>query len=153
MGDRWHFTGLLLGGMLPYAFSAITMTSVGKAANEMVEECRRQFPRIIYNDQKPNYDRCITIATSASLQKLGEAGFLVIGSPIIIGIVFGKNCTAGLIQGALVSGMQMGVSMINTGGAWDNAKKYVVDKGVKGSEQHKNAIIGDTVGDPLKDVS
>jgi len=151
--DSWHFTGLLLGAMLPYAFSAITMTSVGKAANEMVAECRRQFPSIIYHAENPNYNRCITIATNASLQKLGPAGLVVIGSPIAVGFVFGQKCTAGLLQGALVSGMQMGISMINTGGAWDNAKKYVADQGVKGSEQHKNAVIADTVGDPLKDVS
>merc|ERR1719201_1443112 len=110
------------------------MTSVGKAANEMVKECRKQFPGIILHGEPPNYDRCIKIATIASLQKLGPAGLLVIGSPIAIGFLFGKKCTAGLLQGALVSGMQMGISMINTGGAWDNAKKFVVEQGVKGSE-------------------
>jgi len=150
---RWYFTGLLIGAMLPYCFSAITMKAVGKAANEMVAECRVQFTGIIQHDDDPDYDRCIQISTNASLTKMVPAGVLVMGSPVIVGLVFGKKCTLGLLQGMLVSSVQMGISMMNTGGAWDNAKKYVEMNHVKGSEQHKNAVIGDIIGDPLKDVS
>lgn len=151
--DPWTFTGLLIGAMLPYAFSAMTMKSVGTAANDMVEECRRQFPAIINDNAKPDYDRCIEISTRASLREMIAPGLLVILSPLVCGAVFGKNCTAGLLSGALVSGVQMAISMSNTGGAWDNAKKYIEASGNKGSEQHKNAVTGDTVGDPLKDTS
>jgi len=151
--DRWYFTGLFLGAMLPYAFSAITMISVATAANDMIEECKQQHPSIISGEKQPDYDRCIKISTTASLQKMGPAGLLVIGLPIAVGWVLGRKCTTGLLQGALVSGVQMGISMINTGGAWDNAKKYVAEQGVKDSEQYKNSVIGDIVGDPLKDVS
>merc|ERR1712032_129980 len=151
--DPWTFTGLLFGGCIPFAFSALTMTSVGFAANDMVEECRRQFKDILHNGAKPDYDRCIKISTEASLKEMIAPGLLVMLSPIIAGVAFGKNCTAGLLTGALVSGVQMAISMSNTGGAWDNAKKYIEATGVKGSEQHKNAVTGDTVGDPLKDIS
>jgi len=153
MGDRWYFTGLLFGAALPYVFSAIVMRSVGKAATDIIEECRRQFPRIIDDDVKPDYNRCITICTEASLKDMGPAGLLAIGAPVAIGLLFGKKCTAGLLHGCLVSGVQMAISMINTGGAWDNAKKFVAEQGEKDSEAHKNAVIGDLVGDPLKDVS
>lgn len=152
--DRWYFTGLLLGSSLPYAFSATTMRSVGKAAEDMVEECRRQFPGIINSYENPDYERCITISTEASLKGMtGPAGLLAIAVPLASGMAFGKRCTAGLLQGALISGVQLAISMINTGGAWDNAKKYVASRGLKDSDQHKNAVISDTVGDPLKDVS
>merc|ERR1719379_724497 len=151
--NPWTFTGLLLGAMLPYAFSAMTMRSVGDAANDMVEECRAQFKRIVTGEQQPDYDRCIRISTEASLREMVAPGALVILSPLIIGVLLGKNCTAGLLSGALVSGVQMAISMSNTGGAWDNAKKYIEASGAKGSEQHKNAVTGDTVGDPLKDTS
>lgn len=152
--DRWYFTGLMLGAMLPYAFSAITMKAVGRAADEMVAECRRQFPRIIQHQEQPDYNKCITISTKASLQEMmGPAGLLAIGAPVVSGLLFGKRCTAGVLQGLLISGMQMAISMINTGGAWDNAKKLATAQGLKDSEQHRNAVIGDTVGDPLKDVS
>merc|ERR1719248_427026 len=137
------------------------MKSVGKAADAMVEECRRQFPIILgktKQDEKdpakyPDYAKCIGIATDASLREMIMPGVLVMGSPLIAGFCFGKNCTAGLLSGALVSGVQMAISMSNTGGAWDNAKKYIEASGAKGSEQHKNAVTGDTVGDPLKDTS
>merc|ERR1719515_472863 len=159
--NPWTFTGLLMGAMLPYWFSAMTMKSVGKAADAMVEECRRQFPIILGKKSKdpsdtsnyPDYAACIGIATDASLREMILPGVLVMGSPLIAGFAFGKNTTAGLLSGALVSGVQMAISMSNTGGAWDNAKKYVEASGRKGSEQHKNAVTGDTVGDPLKDTS
>eukprot|EP00927_Polykrikos_kofoidii_P013213 TRINITY_DN15743_c3_g1_i1.p1 TRINITY_DN15743_c3_g1~~TRINITY_DN15743_c3_g1_i1.p1 ORF type:complete len:759 (-),score=119.11 TRINITY_DN15743_c3_g1_i1:77-2131(-) len=151
--DQWFATGLLLGASLPYTFSATTMKRVGAAANDMIAECRRQFEPIIQNNAKPDYDRCITIATKASLKVMGPAGLLVIGSPIVVDFLFGKKCSAGLLQGVLASGVQMAVSMIHSGGAWDNAKKFVFKSGHKGSEQCKNAVIGDIVGDPLKDVT
>eukprot|EP00931_Biecheleriopsis_adriatica_P094787 TRINITY_DN683_c0_g1_i8.p1 TRINITY_DN683_c0_g1~~TRINITY_DN683_c0_g1_i8.p1 ORF type:complete len:709 (+),score=200.98 TRINITY_DN683_c0_g1_i8:49-2175(+) len=151
--DPWTFTGLMLGAMIPFAFSAMTMTSVGYAAQDMVEECRVQFKAILQQGAKPDYDRCIRISTEASLKEMIAPGLLVMLSPLVAGVLFGKNCTAGLLTGALVSGVQMAISMSNTGGAWDNAKKYIEATGTKGSEQHKNAVTGDTVGDPLKDTS
>lgn len=156
--DPWAFTGLLYGAMMPYAFSALTMKSVGKAANDMVAECMRQFPKIISGEIKPQYSRCIAISTEASLREMIAPGLLVILSPLVAGLLFGKNCTAGLLSGALVSGVQLAISMSNTGGAWDNAKKYIEAGGLgpnfgKHSQAHKNAVTGDTVGDPLKDTS
>merc|ERR1712076_137137 len=135
------------------AFSAMTMTSVGYAAQDMVEECRAQFREILENGAKPDYQRCIKISTNASLKEMVAPGLLVMLSPLVCGVAFGKNCTAGLLTGALVSGVQMAISMSNTGGAWDNSKKYIEASGAKGSEAHKNAVTGDTVGDPLKDTS
>merc|ERR1712070_1354162 len=152
--DPWTFTGLLLGAMEPYAFSAMTMRSVGDAATDMVEECRVQFKAITGPEQaSPDYDRCIRISTEASLREMIAPGLLVILSPLLLGISLGKNAVAGLLSGALVSGVQMAISMSNTGGAWDNAKKYIEASGMKGSDAHKNAVTGDTVGDPLKDTS
>merc|ERR1719281_464573 len=129
------------------------MKSVGKAASDMVKECNRQFPSIVKEGATPEYELCIRISTEASLREMIMPGVLVMGSPLVAGLLFGKNCTAGLLSGALVSGVQMAISMSNTGGAWDNAKKYIEANGAKGSEQHKNAVTGDTVGDPLKDTS
>merc|ERR1712085_136023 len=156
--DPWTFSGLLYGAMMPYWFSAMTMKSVGEAANDMVKECFSQFPKILAGEMRPDYKRCITISTEASLREMIRPGALVILSPLIAGVVFGKNCTAGLLSGALVSGVQLAISMSNTGGAWDNAKKYVESGALgpdhaKGSATHKNAVTGDTVGDPLKDTS
>jgi len=122
--NPWVFSGLLYGAMMPYAFSALTMKSVGEAANDMVKECMEQFPKIISGECKPDYTRCITISTEASLREMVWPGVLVIGSPLAAGIIFGRNCTAGLLAGALVSGVQLAISMSNTGGAWDNSKKY-----------------------------
>jgi len=157
--DPWVLTGLLLGAMLPYAFAALTMKAVGTAANDMVKECVRQFPKIMGPERMaPDYDRCIMISTQASLREMMQPSALVILSPIVVGCGFGKNACAGLLLGALVSSMQLAISMSNSGGAWDNAKKYITAGGLgpeyrKGSEAHKNSVIGDTVGDPLKDTS
>jgi len=156
--DPWVFSGLLYGAMMPYWFSAMTMKSVGQAANDMVAECMAQFPKIISGEMKPDYHRCISISTEASLKEMIAPGVLVIGSPLIAGVCFGRNCTAGLLAGSLVSGVQLAISMSNTGGAWDNAKKYIESGGLgvefgKGSSAHKAAVTGDTVGDPLKDTS
>jgi len=157
--NPWVFTGLLFGAMMPYAFAAWTMKSVGKAANDMVKECLLQFPRIMGPERMtPNYERCIRISTEASLREMLAPGALVILSPLVAGLGFGKNACAGLLSGALVSSVQLAISMSNSGGAWDNSKKYISSGGLgndftKGSEAHKNSVTGDTVGDPLKDTS
>merc|ERR1719499_1794987 len=157
--DPWVFTGLLLGAMMPYAFAAWTMKSVGTAANDMLKECLSQFPRIMGPEKMaPDYEKCIRISTQASLREMLAPGALVILSPLVAGLGFGKNACAGLLSGALVSSVQLAISMSNSGGAWDNAKKYI-SAGLlgkefqKGSEAHKNSVTGDTVGDPLKDTS
>merc|ERR1712226_1297124 len=157
--DPWVFTGLLFGAMMPYAFAAWTMKSVGKAANDMVKECLVQFPKIMGPERmQPDYEKCIRISTEASLREMLAPGALVILSPLVAGLGFGKNACAGLLSGALVSSVQLAISMSNTGGAWDNSKKYISAGGLgkeycKGSEAHKNSVTGDTVGDPLKDTS
>jgi len=152
------FAFLLIGAMLPYWFSALTMKSVGIAAQEMVEEVRRQFkehPGIMNGTEKPDYDECIKISTNASLKEMVAPGALVMLSPILTGYLFGVYALAGLLAGSLVSAVQMAISSSNTGGAWDNAKKYIEQGnfGGKGSDCHKAAVVGDTVGDPLKDTS
>jgi len=156
--NPWCFAGLLYGALMPYAFAAMTMKSVGEAANDMVQECMEQFPKIMSGEMEPQYTRCIQISTDASLREMIAPGALVILSPLVGGVVFGKECTAGMLSGALVSGIMLAISMSNTGGAWDNAKKYIEAGGLgpehpKGSATHKNAVTGDTVGDPLKDTS
>merc|ERR1712038_2036749 len=156
--NPWVFTGLLFGAMMPYAFAAMTMKSVGEAANDMVKECMEQFPKIMNEGMQPDYDRCIKISTQASLREMIAPGLLVLLSPLVAGIGFGKNACAGLLLGALVSSVQLAISMSNSGGAWDNSKKYISAGGLgdefkKGSEAHKNSVTGDTVGDPLKDTS
>merc|ERR1719172_452461 len=140
--NQWTFSGVLFGAMMPYWFSAMTMKSVGEAANDMVREC----------------NRCVAISTQASLREMIAPGALVILSPLVFGVMLGKNATAGLLCGALVSGVQLAISMSNSGGAWDNAKKYIEAGGLgpgkgKKTPPHANAVIGDTVGDPLKDTS
>ncbi|GFR45263.1 hypothetical protein Agub_g6369 [Astrephomene gubernaculifera] len=162
--DPRVFSGLLLGAMLPYWFSAMTMKSVGKAALAMVHEVRRQFNTIagiMEGTTRPDYKRCVAISTQAAISEMIAPGALVMFTPVVVGALFGTQCLAGVLAGALVSGVQLAVSMSNTGGAWDNAKKYIEagateharDLGGKGSDCHKAAVIGDTVGDPLKDTS
>jgi len=156
--DPWTFTGMLLGAMIPYAFAALTMRSVAFAATDMVEECRRQFKLILHPEPgcapaEPDYTRCIVISTNASLREMILPGLLVIISPIAAGFVLGKNGCAGLLIGGMISAVQMAISMSNTGGAWDNAKKYAEKLKRKGSKQYENAVVGDTVGDPMKDTS
>merc|ERR1719335_1225615 len=117
-----------------------------------------QFPKIIHEGMEPDYEKCIQISTQASLKEMIAPGLLVILSPLVTGLLFGRNATAGLLCGALVSGVQLAISMSNTGGAWDNAKKYIEAGGLgpgkgKKTPPHANAVIGDTVGDPLKDTS
>jgi len=162
--DPITFAGLLMGAMLPYWFSAMTMKSVGLAAQEMVLEVSRQFretPGLLdgHEGVKPDYQRCIIISTDASLREMVLPGALVMLSPIVAGTFFGVYAVMGLLAGGMVSGVQMAISCSNTGGAWDNAKKYIEkaphgsELGGKGSDVHKAAVCGDTVGDPLKDTS
>jgi H+-translocating diphosphatase len=162
--DPYIFGSLLIGAMLPYAFSAMTMKSVGIAAREMVVEVRRQFrnPQVKSGQIDPDYESCIRVSTKASLKEMIAPGLLVIMTPIFCGVVFHPKVVAGLLPGALVSGIQLAISMSNTGGAWDNAKKYIEagklvgedgSQKKKGSDEHTAAVIGDTVGDPLKDTS
>jgi len=159
--DQRVMPGLLIGAMLPYWFSAMTMKSVGIAAMDMVNEIRRQFqdPKVADGTKEPDYQACVAIATQGALHQMVAPACLVLFTPIVIGILFGKYTVAGLLPGAVVSGVQMAISSSNTGGAWDNAKKYIEKGGLrdknkgKGSPQHAAAVIGDTVGDPLKDTS
>jgi H(+)-translocating pyrophosphatase len=158
-----QFSGLIVGAMLPYLFTAMTMKSVGEAAGEMIEEIQDQFKkyRILEGIDEPDYQRCIAISTKASLRHMIAPGMLVLLSPFFCGLFFGAEGVSGLLAGAIVSGIQLAISFSNAGGAWDNAKKYVecdkliINGEVRGkkTEEHKAAIIGDTVGDPLKDTS
>ena len=150
--------GLLVGAMLPYLFSALTIASVGRAANKMVEEVRDQFekdPGILEGKSTPNYNRCIDISTKASLKEMILPGVIAVISPIVAGLVFGAQGLAGVLIGGLLSAIMLAVFMANAGGAWDNAKKYIEEGnfGGKGSESHKASVTGDTVGDPLKDTA
>jgi len=156
--DTKVIVGLLIGAMLPFLFSALTMTSVGKAAFAMIEEVRRQFreiPGIMEGKGKPEYAKCVDISTTAALREMVIPGILAVTAPILTGLLLGKYALGGLLAGALASGIMMAVFMSNAGGAWDNAKKYVEEghHGGKGSEAHKAAVTGDTVGDPFKDTS
>ena len=171
------FAGLIIGAMIPYAFSAMTMAAVGEAANEMIAEIKAQFIDMKQNGAAPNPERCIAISTKASLKKMIGPGALVIFTPCLTGLLFSKNALNGLLAGIIVSGIQIAFSFSNTGGAWDNAKKCIEtgtyqsqvplnaqeeqepflfkkkDKLGNPTEEHKAAVVGDTVGDPLKDTS
>lgn len=158
------FAFLIIGGMIPFAFAAMTMKSVGLAAMEMVNEVQRQFdekPHLLDANptERPDYDACIAISTKASLREMVPPGAMVILTPLLTGIFFGVNAVCGLLVGSLVASVQLAISMSNSGGAWDNAKKYIEkaspdsDLKGKGSDIHKAAVVGDTVGDPFKDTS
>ena len=153
--DEVVMASLLIGAMLPYWFSAMTMQSVGTAAMDMVQEVRRQLrDEDIRNEIKdPDYKACIRISTAASLREMMGPGILVIGTPLIFGFFFGTKAVAGLLPGSLISAVQMAISSSNSGGAWDNAKKFFESQKMKNTEEHKAAVVGDTVGDPLKDTS
>ena len=150
--------GLFIGAMLPFLFSAMTMNSVGKAANQMIEEVRRQFREdkgIMAGTSKPDYANCVDISTKAALHEMIIPGIMAIVAPLAVGIILGPAALGGMLGGALSSGVLLAIMMANAGGAWDNAKKYIEEGhfGGKGSEPHKAAVVGDTVGDPFKDTS
>jgi len=157
------FAFLLIGAMVPFWFSAMTMKSVGSAAMLMVQEVQRQFtenPELLIEGttKRPDYEKCVAISTQASLREMIAPGALVILTPLITGTFFGVFAVYGLLTGALLTAVMLAISMSNTGGAWDNAKKYIelsgdAQYGGKGSDCHKAAVVGDTVGAPLKDTS
>lgn len=156
--DPMVIIGLFIGAMLPFLFSALTMNSVGKAANQMIEEVRRQFREdkgIMEGTSKPNYALCVDISTKASLKEMIAPGLLAIVAPLAVGIILGVEALGGMLAGSLSAGVLLAIMMANAGGAWDNAKKYVEDGnfGGKGSDVHKATVVGDTVGDPFKDTS
>ncbi|MBR0600255.1 sodium-translocating pyrophosphatase [Sinanaerobacter chloroacetimidivorans] len=150
--------GLFIGAMLPFLFSALTMNSVGKAAYQMIEEVRRQFRAdsgIMSGTSRPDYARCVDISTKAALKEMMAPGLLAIIAPLAVGFIMGTEALGGMLAGALASGVLLAIMMANAGGAWDNAKKHIEEGnfGGKGSESHKAAVVGDTVGDPFKDTS
>lgn len=150
--------GMFIGGMLPFLFSSWTMESVSKAAYSMIEEVRRQFrtiPGIMEGTAKPDYTTCVNISTKAALREMIRPGIIAVLAPIVMGIVLGPTALGGMLAGALVTGVLLAIFLSNSGGAWDNAKKYIEagNYGGKGSEVHKAGVVGDTVGDPFKDTS
>ena len=150
--------GLFIGGMLTFLFSAMTMESVSKAAHQMIEEVRRQFrenPQILQGNARPDYASCVSISTTAALREMFLPGLMAVLAPLATGIILGPDALGGLLTGSLVTGVLMAIFMSNSGGAWDNAKKYIEEgnHGGKGSTAHKAAVVGDTVGDPFKDTS
>ena len=156
--DPLVYTSLFIGAVLPFLFTAMTMKSVGKAAFDMIEEVRRQFkqiPGIMEGTGEPDYAECVAISTKAALREMIAPGVLIMGAPLVAGFLFGVEAVAGLLAGSLVAGGVLAIASSNSGGAWDNAKKYIEagNLGGKGSEEHKAAVVGDTVGDPLKDTS
>jgi inorganic pyrophosphatase len=161
------FAMLLIGAMVPYWFTAMTMKSVGQAAKEMVKEVKRQFdtiPGLLTGEPghaPADYNRCVAISTQAALREMVPPAILIMSGPLIVGILFGTAAVAGFITGCITSSVQLAIAASNTGGAWDNAKKFIEKGGAmidgvqqrKGSDMHKAAVVGDTVGDPLKDTS
>ena len=156
--DPVVYVSLFVGAVLPFLFTAMTMKSVGKAAFDMIAEVRRQFrtiPGIMEGTGEPDYAECVAISTRAALREMIAPGVLIMGTPLVTGFLFGVQAVGGLLAGSLVTGGVLAIASSNSGGAWDNAKKYIEagNLGGKGSEVHKAAVVGDTVGDPLKDTS
>jgi K(+)-stimulated pyrophosphate-energized sodium pump len=150
--------GLLIGALMPFIFGALTMLAVGRAANAMIEEVRRQFrerPGIMEGTERPDYSRTVSISTEGALREMIVPGALAIIVPILVGATIGAEALGGLLIGSIAAGSLLALMMANSGGAWDNAKKYIEAgaHGGKGSDAHKAAVVGDTVGDPFKDTS
>jgi K(+)-stimulated pyrophosphate-energized sodium pump len=156
--DPVMLPGMLIGAVLPFLFSALTMTAVGKAAYEIVLEVRRQFreiPGLMEGTAKPDYKTCVGISTQSALRQMVVPGLLAVLTPLAVGYILGAEALAGMLIGSIVTGFMLAVMMANAGGAWDNAKKWIEtgEMGGKGSDAHKAAVVGDTVGDPFKDTS
>ena len=156
--DPLVLVGLFIGIAMPYLFSSLTMSAVGRAAGEIVVEVRRQFKEItglMEGTAKPDYARCVDIVTVSALREMRFPAILAIATPIVVGLLLGVNSVGGLLIGATGSGFVLAIMMANSGGAWDNAKKYIEEGkyGGKGSPAHKAGVVGDTVGDPFKDTS
>ena len=150
--------GVFVGAMMSFLFCGLTMNAVGRAAESMVNEVRRQFrafPGILKGEQKPDYATCVSISTNAALREMIIPGVLAIVSPLLVGLLLGIEALGGLLAGAVITGVLLAIYMSNSGGAWDNAKKYIEggNFGGKGSDCHKAGVVGDTVGDPFKDTA
>jgi len=148
--------GLLVGGLIPFFITSQLIGAVSRAASKMVEEVRRQFkntPEILTGKSKPDYARCVDVATVASLRELWKSATITVAAPIVLGVILGPPAVAGLLMGAVVTGIFLAYHLANTGGAWDNAKKYMEIQGQKGTDEHKIAIVGDVIGDPYKDTA
>ena len=158
INDPVVLAGMFLGGIFPFLVSSMTMTAVGDAAFDMIREIRRQFkeiPGLLDGNAEPDTDRCVEIATTAALKRMIPPGVLAVGAPVVVGFTLGPAALGGMLGGALLGCVLLALTMANAGGAWDNAKKYIEkgNLGGKGSDVHKAAVVGDTVGDPFKDTS
>lgn len=156
--DHVVLIGIFIGAVLPFVFCALTMRAVSSGASLIVMEVRKQFKSIkglMEGKAKPDYNKCIRISTNAALKNMAPPAIMAVAAPLVVGLSLGPECVGGLLAGAIVTGFLLAVTLANSGGAWDNAKKYIEEGnlGGKGSEAHAAAVIGDTVGDPFKDTS